>query len=195
MNDPETLSDITRKFMFKIALNTLLYYSLAKIVYSMLKGLYNRYIIGEITYNDNLYLAGETILLASILYLINSNKYLTLPFLGETVIPITSFVDTKIPIGYDSEYILDLPNSYDGMKVIYWGAKKDDKEVHPDPYDAYDKYENVGVVAVKDKKAILKYIKPVEYKAFGNQLPRHLHYRLCCKNNVMLSEVTTINLI
>jgi hypothetical protein len=117
-----------------------------------------------------------------------------LPFLGETVIPITSIVDAKTPTGADAEYVLKLDNVNDGMKVIYWGAQKDDNKVHDDPYDAYDKYDNVGVVIVKDNTALLKYVKPAEYKVNGMKLPRHLHYRICCQDNVMLSEVQTINL-
>lgn len=120
------------------------------------------------------------------------HKYLFLPFLGESVLPMSALADAKYPEGAVSETILDLPDVEDGVKLIYWGSQKEDGKVHEDPYAAYDKYENVGITIVKDKKATLKYIEPSEYKAFGMKLRRHLHYRLCCKNNIMLSRVYTI---
>jgi hypothetical protein len=145
---------------------------------------------------QNLMVVVDVILIGCVLYLYFNNKYLSLPFLGESVIPMTAIADEKYPPNADSEYELKLKNVEDGVKVIYWGAQKDDKTVHSDPYDAYGKYENVGIAIFKDNKAILKYLKPVEYKVgiTDQKLPRHLHYRLCCKNKVMLSEVHTINL-
>lgn len=135
-------------------------------------------------------------IIIAVVYLYVFNKYLTLPFLGESVIPMSAIADEKYPANTDSEYELKLKNVDDGVKVIYWGAQKDDKKVHDDPYEAYDKYENVGIAIVRDGKATLKYIKPVEYKVgmFKQKLPRHLHYRLCCRNNIMLGEVQTIKL-
>jgi hypothetical protein len=145
---------------------------------------------------QNLMVIIDVIVIGCVLYLYFNNKYLSLPFLSETVLPMTAIADEKYPQNTDSEYELKLRNVNDGVKVIYWGAQKDDKTIRDDPYKAYDKYENVGITVVKDNKAILKYLKPVEYKVgfFKKQLPRHLHYRLCCKNNIMLSEVHTINL-
>lgn len=134
------------------------------------------------------------VLILCVVYLCFTNKYLLLPFLGETVIPISAIVDSKIPSGADSEYVLRLGDVTDGMKVIYWGAQKDDQKLYEDPYVAYDKYDNVGVAIIKDGTATLKYVKPAEYKVNGMKLPRHLHYRVCCRRNVMLGQVETIAL-
>lgn len=172
------------KYLFMYCLNIVLIITVIKSVIHLFK-------------LQNLMVVVDVIIIGCVLYLYFSNKYLSLPFLSESVLPMSAIADEKYPPNTDSTYELKLTNVNDGVKVIYWGAQKDDKTVHPDPYDAYDKYENVGIVIVKDNKATLKYIKPVEYKVgtiFNQKLPRHLHYRLCCKNNIMLSEVYTINL-
>jgi len=124
-----------------------------------------------------------------------SKKYLLLPFLGETVIPKNVIVESKVPDGADSEYKLKLgENIKDGVKVIYWASEKDEKKIIDNPWDAYGKYVNSGVAQVKDGEAILKYVDPTKYQVNGNTLPKHLHYRLCCSDNIMLGEVRTINL-
>ena len=134
------------------------------------------------------------IIIFCVLYLY-FQKYIFLPFLGESVLPMSALADEKSPKDASSETIINLPDVEDGVKVIYWGAQKEEKgKVHEDVYDAYDKFENVGIAVVKDKKATLKYNEPAEYKAYGMKLHRHLHYRLCCKNNIMLSRVYTITI-
>lgn len=178
------------KYLFMYALNILLIVSLVRAIISLT----NTRIIFDTRIIFNLII--DVLIIISVLYLYFTNKYLSLPFLGESVLPMTAIADEKYPQNFDSTYELKLKNIDDGVKVIYWGAQKDDETIHDDPYEAYDKYENVGIAIVKDGKAILKYIKPVEYKVgmFKKKLPRHLHYRLCCRKNVMLSEVHTINL-
>lgn len=173
------------KYLFMYCLNIVLIISFIKAIIPLFKN-------QNVVINDVI----NFIVVGCVLYLYFNNKYLSLPFLSETVIPMSAIADEKYPPNADYKYELKLTNVKDGVKVIYWGAQKDDKTVHPDPYDAYDKYENVGIAIVKDNKATLKYVKPVEYKVgiFNQKLPRHLHYRLCCKNNIMLSEVYTINL-
>ena len=173
------------KYLFMYALNIVLIVSIVKAIIS----LFNR--------RDLLSLIDILIIICVVYLYYTYNYYLSLPFLGESVLPMSAIADEKYPQNFDSTYELKLKNVNDGVKVIYWGAQKDDGKIHEDPYEAYDKYENVGITIVKDNKATLKYIKPVEYKVSGfmkQKLPRHLHYRLCCKNNVMLSEVHTIKL-
>ena len=134
------------------------------------------------------------ILLISSLYLLQ-NKYVFLPFLGETVIPKSVIVESRTPDGADKEYSLKLgQNIKDGVKVIYWASEKDENKIISNPWDAYGKYMNTGVSQVKDGIAILKYVDPTKYEVNGTVLPKHLHYRLCCKDNVMLGEVKTIDL-
>jgi len=172
-----------QKYLFMYALNIVLIVSLVKAIISLKN-------------TQNLLSIIDVVIIISVLYLYFTNRYLSLPFLGESVLPMTAIADEKYPQNFDSEYELKLKNVDDGVKVIYWGAQKYDKTIHDDPYEAYDKYENVGIAIVKNGKAVLKYIKPVKYRVgmFKQKLPRHLHYRLCCRNNVMLDEVHTINL-
>lgn len=132
----------------------------------------------------------NTLMLIGVLYLL-SNRYLFLPFLGETVIPVNVIVDSKTPENASLEYELTLGTDNDGKKVIYWGSQKSDGITYENPWTAYT-YENSGVTTVKNGKAILKYQLPSMYKVDGYALPRHLHYRLCCKRNVMMGEVETI---
>ena len=173
------MNDI-KKLLFMITLNIVL---LATIIKASISLMTSSTFVGIL----------DIILIFSVLYLYLTNRYLSLPFLSEAVLPMTAIADEKIPVLADLEYTLNLDNVKDGVKVIYWGAQKDkDSKIYDNPYEAYDKYENVGIAIVKDNKATLKYSNPSEYKVNGRQLPRHLHYRLCCKNNVMLSEVVTI---
>lgn len=127
-------------------------------------------------------------------YLI-SHKYLLLPFLGDTVIPQSLIIDSRIPNGADKEYKLKLgANIKDGVKVIYWASEKDENKIINNPWEAYGQYVNSGVTQVKDGEAILKYVNPTKYKVDGKTLPKHLHYRLCCDTNIMMGEVRTIDL-
>lgn len=132
----------------------------------------------------------NTLMFVGVLYLLN-RRYLFLPFLGEAVLPMNVIVESKVPPNANLEYELILGNDYDGKKVIYWGSQKSDGTTYENPWTAYN-YENSGVTTVKNGKAILKYELPSLYKVDGYTLPRHLHYRLCCKRNVMMGEVETI---
>ena len=170
-----------QKYLFMYALMIVLIVSVIKAIISLIN-------------TQNLLSILDILIIIGVIYLYLSNRYLFLPFLGESVIPMSAIADEKYPLNYDSELTIDFKNVEDGVKVIYWGAQKDDETIHENPYEAYDKYENTGIAIVKDNKAVIKYIKPVEYKVDCIKLPRHLHYRLCCRNNIMLSEVNTINL-
>ena len=58
--------------------------------------------------------------------------------MGETVIPKSVIVESRIPDGEDKEYKLKLgQNIKDGVKVIYWASEKDEKKIIDNPWDAY----------------------------------------------------------
>jgi hypothetical protein len=86
-------------------------------------------------------------------------------------------------------------NAPQAIKVAYWAAHADEGNVETEPMKAYDKFENVGVTAVKDGKATLKLKCPTSYKVNKGKikLPRHVHYRLIYDNGV-ISEVLTAKL-
>jgi uncharacterized membrane protein YuzA (DUF378 family) len=126
-------------------------------------------------------------------YLIFSPSHTFLPFLDKTVMPPSIMLlseqgDTNV------ELKIDAPE--EAVKVVYWAARADTGKVINNPYDAYDKFENYGIAAVKDGKAILKLNCPNSYKVpkVGNltkkQLPKHVHIRFVYENGV-LSEVIT----
>jgi len=143
------------------------------------------------TFTNKPLLILNTLAMIGVLVLLNQ-RYLFLPFLGETVLPLSVIVESKVPENANLEYELLVGKENEGKKVIYWGAQKNDpKVIYKDPMTAYT-YENAGVTTVKNGKAILKYELPSLYKINDYQLPRHLHYRICCKNDVMMGEVETI---
>ena len=122
-------------------------------------------------------------------------RKLYLSFLEETVMPPNIF-ENKTNKNNDKTFILKLEKGDEGKKVIYWSAKKDtDGKIVKDWKEAYDKYENSGIVDIVDGKADLTYSTPVQYKVgrFDRLLPRHLHYRILYEDGV-LSKIHTINL-
>ncbi len=128
----------------------------------------------------------------SALYLIFAPHVRTfLPFLGKTVFPpslilLSEQANTNATVKVEAN---------GAEKVAYWAAHPDHGYVEEDPFNAYSKYENIGVAAVKDGHAILKLRCPTEYKVYNGmvKLPKHVHYRLIYSNGVV-SEVKTIKL-
>ena len=127
------------------------------------------------------------------IYLIFLTKYHTfLPFLDKTVLPpsvllLSEQADTNTQVTI---------NARGAIKVVYWAAHSDNNIVEDSPFDAYDKYENVGIAAVVDNTAVLKLKCPTAYKVkrfMKKTLPKHVHYRLIYANGV-LSEVRTLKL-
>ena len=172
--------DTTKKSQYILIIFFVLIFCLINSIYNLFTSQYNRILY--------------FILLLCTLYLLQ-NRHVFLPFLGETVLPKSVIVESRIPDGADKEYKLNLGlNIKDGVKVIYWASEKDEKKIISNPWDAYGKYMNTGVSEVKDGVAILKYVDPTKYEVNGTVLPKHLHYRICCKDNVMLGEVKTIDL-
>ena len=134
-----------------------------------------------------------TIIIGTIYLLVQPHTLL--PFLSHSAFPSTVIVDEKYPKEYSYQYVLDLPN-HNGKKVIYWAAKEDKEDnnkVFENPWVAYDNYENVGVVKVKDGKANIKLHLPNGYKVgMGKEVKPHFHYRICCNKNIMLSRIYTV---
>ncbi len=131
--------------------------------------------------------------IAGLFLMFNRNFYL--PFLGKSVMPCNSLIPDKVPDNADiSVQVQVKPNS----KVIYWASESDaNKElVKENPWDAYTKFENAGVVTSDAKgKAVLKVRNPTKYKVPGllnnKTLDKHVHYRVCGEHNSMLSQVET----
>jgi uncharacterized membrane protein YuzA (DUF378 family) len=131
--------------------------------------------------------------IAALFLMFNRNFYL--PFLGKSVVPCSFLIPDKVPDNADiSVQVTVKPNS----KVIYWASETDaNKElVKDDPWSAYTKFENAGVVTSDSTgKAILKVRNPTKYKVPGlvmnKTLDKHIHYRVCGDNYSMLSQVET----
>ena len=145
--------------------------------------------------NQKLFAENKT--LSKIIYLIVGlsalglfKRDLFLPFLGKTVYPCPSLKE-KIPNHADSKIIVNVkPNS----NVVYWAADKNNNKID-NPWDAYEKYANAGVVkSDSDGKAVLKFKFPAQYSVpRKGLLPPHVHYRVC-EGNGMMSRIETVNL-
>ena len=114
-----------------------------------------------------------------------------LPFLGKTVYPCGNLIEKKPENATIKKNIKTAPN----INIIYWAAEYDD-EIFKDPYVAYDKYANSGVVkSDSDGNALLEFRKPqgynVPYKS--KRINPHVHYRECFTNG-MLDSVKTLYL-
>ena len=89
--------------------------------------------------------------------------------------------------------MLELNNLKHRQLIFYLAAEYDD-EIFNDPYVAYDKYANSGVVkSDADGNAILQFRKPQGYKVpYKNKtLKPHFHYRECLSPG-MLEPIKTI---
>ncbi len=123
-------------------------------------------------------------------YLIFSPSHTFLPFLDKTVIPPSIMLLSEQA---DTNVELKIYAPEEAIKVVYWAARADTGNIFDNPYDAYNKFENYGIAAVKDGKAILKFKCPNSYKVgkfTKKQLPKHVHMRFVYENGV-LSEVKT----
>ena len=127
----------------------------------------------------------------SVFYLVNK-KQSYLPFLGETVIPLS--VPEYKPINSKILTIIDVEDS-EAVKVMYWGANPS-ATVFNNHDLAYQNFTNAGIVSIVDKKATLYFNGcPAKYKVpkygFSEQLlPSHVHYRYI-RASGMASEVFT----
>ena len=119
--------------------------------------------------------------IAALLVLMNRDFYL--PFLGKTVFPCSSLLPDKVPDNADIKVSVKVRP---GARVVYWASETDaNKElVKEDPWKAYSKYENAGLVTADNEgNAVLKIRSPSAYKVpgfFGKKtLDKHVHYRIC----------------
>lgn len=114
-----------------------------------------------------------------------------LPFLGSAALPSTIIGNDRVPEGANTELSIAL-NVADGTKMIYWGAEPSTSVVG-NPWDAYQKYTNVGIATVQKGSVTIKFKCPAEYKVMGAKtLKRHIHYRLCCTKESLLGPVETV---
>lgn len=151
---------------------------------------FNIDIINEISYKTHLLVKFVLYLLIGLAGLFQITKRdFYLPFLGKSVYPCGSLIE-KIPTDATiKKSIKTIPN----INIIYWAAEYDD-EIFNDPYLAYDKYANSGVVkSDADGNAVLQFRKPQGYKVpYKNKtLKPHVHYRECFTNG-MLEPIKTI---
>lgn len=122
-------------------------------------------------------------MIAALNLVFRRNVYL--PFLGETVYPCDNLTE-KTPDGADlSVKVTDVPAN---VKVVYWAAEPS-TTIIGNPWDAYGKYENSGVV-ISDANgtATLSIRKPAGYKVpSGRKLNPHVHYRFCQESGILSS--------
>jgi uncharacterized membrane protein YuzA (DUF378 family) len=128
--------------------------------------------------------------MSAVIHLFSRDYYLS--FLGEAVFPCESMVE-RIPEGADvSVEVHVAPN----VNVVYWAAESGD-EVGKNPWVAYKKYANAGMVrSDTNGVAFLKVRSPAAYKTpglFKKELAKHVHYRECTYPGFM-SRVQTVAL-
>jgi len=114
-----------------------------------------------------------------------------LSFLDKAVYPCGNLVEKKPENATIKKTIETAPN----INIIYWAAEYDD-EIFKDPYVAYDKYANSGVVKSDNNgNAVLEFRKPQGYKVpyKSKRINPHVHYRECFYNG-MLDSVKTLYL-
>ena len=114
-----------------------------------------------------------------------------LSFLDKSVYPCGSLIEKKPVDATIKKIIKTKPN----INIIYW-ASEYNKNIFEDPYIAYDKYANTGVVKSDNKgNAILEFREPQGYKVpYKNKILKpHVHYRECFYEG-MLDSVKTVYL-
>lgn len=127
--------------------------------------------------------------IAAVYFLTSRDFYL--PFLGETVFPCEPLAE-RIPDDADTSITIKVtPNS----NVVYWASESGKDDIVDNPWLAYSKYTNSGVIRSNDDGSVtLKVRKPAPYKIpSGRVLPPHIHYRVC-KPKGLLSRIETVNL-
>lgn len=112
-----------------------------------------------------------------------------LPFLGQTALPCSVLTD-KVPS--DATISIKVQVKPDS-KVVYWAAEHNkDMTIAPNPWEAYQKYENAGIITADNQgTAILKVRDPSRYTVLTGTLDKHIHYRYC-KSNGLVSRVFTV---
>lgn len=112
-----------------------------------------------------------------------------LSFLDKSVYPCGSLVEKKP----DSPTIKKVIKTKPNINVIYWASEYNDS-IFKDPYIAYDKYANTGVVKSDNEgNAVLEFREPQGYNVpYKNKtIKPHVHYRECFYDG-MLDSVKTV---
>ena len=126
---------------------------------------------------------------AGLYHLTRRDFYLS--FLDKSVYPCGSLLEKKPEDATIKKIIKTKPN----INVIYWASEYNDS-IFEDPYIAYNKYANTGVVkSDNDGSAILEFREPQGYKVpYKNKIIKpHVHYRECFYDG-MLDSVKTLYL-
>jgi uncharacterized membrane protein YuzA (DUF378 family) len=168
----------SRKFLILGALNYLVYVILNVNLIDFV-GHYTNRIISLLLY---------TIIGLAGLYQLNRRDFY-LSFLDKSVYPCGSLMEKKPNEANMKKKIKTKPN----INIIYWASEYNDT-IFEDPYLAYNKYSNTGVVkSDSDGNAVLEFRKPQGYKVpYKNKILKpHIHYRECFYDG-MVDSVKTI---
>lgn len=140
-------------------------------------------------FSANISLEKKIYLISGICAIVLSLDYtLWLPFLGDAALP--SSLVPLLPIkGNTSLAVKVAPNT----KVAYWAASPSTSDKIPPVAEAYNKYDNAGVVVSDDNGiAILVFDKGTAYKVpYGKTIQSHVHYRELSSTNGMIGPVKT----
>lgn len=173
--------------------------SIDKMIYSFL--LINTLLFPLYAFNKNIihnYASDNIIKLVSCIGLFcllhfGMNRDYYLPFLGDTVFPNGLLGNNVVPNNADLTLEIELePHT----KIVYWAAEPCQRENCKTPvmaWDAYQKYENSGVVTSNSKGiALVRVRSPQSYKVpyKTSELKPHVHYRKLLTNG-MLSKIYT----
>ena len=128
--------------------------------------------------------------LAAVTIMCDRDTYL--PFLGPMVLPCSVLQDRAPPGATKEVKIITTPNT----KVLYWAAEPANEKIKDVPSwkDAYQQYENAGVVTSNQEGvAILRVRPPQVYTVpIKGQLQQHVHYRLCNEDGWLSHVYTTL---
>lgn len=150
------------------------------------------YYLNVVTFNSRQFLLLVYVLMAlSVIHLIGKrDSYL--PFLGESVIPMS--LPEYTPKDGKLHTIINVDDP-EAVKVMYWSANPS-SIVFNNHDRAYQNFNNAGIVPVVDKQAKLILTNcPAQYKVpqYGlseQTLPKHIHFRYI-RASGMASEVFT----
>jgi len=134
--------------------------------------------------------------IAALAHIFSRDFYLT--FLGSAAFPCDSLTEKtpEIVTGEGPSHSLVSVNVHTSpnANIVYWAAESD-SEVKKNPWLAYGKYTNAGVVrSDSNGNAQLRVRAPGSYltpMSLGKPLKVHVHYRVC-KSPGMLGRVETV---
>ena len=131
--------------------------------------------------------------LSALYFMFNRDYYL--PFLGQTVIPLTNPSQAVTQTN-----TLMIPVKLSGLpkntRLLFWAAQGSD-DVMDNPVKAYSNYANTGITNTDNNgNALFSITCPAEYKVakfgFSTKLLKHVHYRYEIPGHPgMLSRVYT----